>query len=125
MSVRWIKTLLIVAAIYDGVAGIVFLLAPATLFNMAGVVPPNHFGYVQFPALLLVIFAAMFLHASTDPAARREVLTYGMALKASYSGLVFWYAFHGGVPALWIPWAWADLGFLLLFFLAWRATARR
>jgi hypothetical protein len=29
-----------------------------------------------------------------------------------------------GVPAMWIPWAWADLVFLILFYLSWRYTGK-
>ena len=124
MSIRWIKLLLLVCGIYDLLLGAVVAIAPAAFFRIAGVTPPNHYGYVQFPALLLIIFGAMFLRAAADPVRRRDVIVYGMALKASYSGLVFWYELHGGVPALWIPWAWADLAFLLLFLVAWRTVSR-
>ena len=125
MTFLWIRILLIVCGVYDGLLGAVFLLLPATVFRMTGVVPPNHLGYVQFPALLLLIFAAMFFRAATNPAANRDVIAYGMALKASYFGLVFWYQFHGGIPALWVPWAWADVAFFLLFFVAWRSVVRK
>lgn len=123
MSVLPVKILLILCGLFDGFVGLVFTVMPATLFCIAGVTPPNHFGYVQFPALLLVIFAVMFFRAAADPVLRREVLLYGVALKASCAGLVFWYQFHGGVPILWIPWAWADALFLLLLLIGWRAMA--
>jgi hypothetical protein len=77
-------------------------------------------GYVQFPALLLILFGIMFLCIAGDPHRRYDWIPFGMGLKASYCGLVFWYQLHGGIPLLWIPWAWADLAFLLLFFAAWR-----
>ena len=125
MSLLWIRILLIVCGIYDGLLGLVVVVAPGALFQMFHVTPPNHYGYVQFSALMLILFGVMFLRAAADPVGRREFIVYGLALKASYSGLVFWYQFHGGVPKLWLPWAWADLGFLVLFFLAWRQTARQ
>lgn len=125
MTFTWIKVVLTLSGIYDGVIGLVFLFAPATLFRMTGVTPPNHFGYVQFPALLLILFGIMFLRAAADPVTRREALVYGMALKASYAGLVFWYQFHGGVPMLWVPFAWADAVFFVLFLIGWRQVARR
>jgi hypothetical protein len=125
MSMLWIRILLVVCGIYDALFGLFVVAAPGALFHLFGVTPPNHYGYVQFPALLLIIFGVMFLRTAADPVARREIIAYGMALKASYSGLVFWYQFHGGVPQLWIPWAWADLAFLVLFFAAWRQVARK
>jgi hypothetical protein len=124
MSIKWIKVLFAICALYDGLLGFVFLFIPAALYRIAGVVPPNHYGYVQFPALLLIVFGVMFLRIAADPVARREQMVYGMALKVSYFGLVFWYQVHGGVPSLWIPWAWSDVVFLLLFLMAWRQVSR-
>jgi hypothetical protein len=123
MSIFWIRIVLIASGIYDGLLGLAFLVAPATVFRLAAVTPPN-FGYIQFPALVLLIFAAMFLRIAADPVARREQILYGMALKASYFCVVFWYQLHGGIPTLWIPFAWADVAFFILFFAGWRSTAR-
>jgi hypothetical protein len=121
----WVKALFVISGIYDGLLGMVFLFAPAAVFRIASVVPPNHYGYVQFSALLLIIFGAMFFRIAADPVQWRGLILYGIALKASYCGLVLWYWFHGGIPMLWIPWAWADLGFLLLFFWAWKSVPQR
>lgn len=116
-----IKTLFVIAALYDGILGLAFVIAPMTIFAWYGVEPPNHPAYVQFPALLLLIFAAMFLAIARDPVKKRHLIPYGVALKASYSGLAFWYQTTAGIPAMWIPWAWLDLMFLLLFSYAWFA----
>ena len=124
MPIGLVRAVFVVGGIYDGILGLVFFLAPATVFRTAGVAPPNHFGYVQFPALLLLIFGIMFLRIAANPLARREQIVYGIALKASYLGLVFWYQFHGGVPMLWIPFAYADVAFLLLFAWAWKSISR-
>lgn len=120
-----IKFLFTIAALYDGILGLIFLLWPGLAFEMFEVVPPNHFGYVQFPAMLLLIFAAMFVRVAMDPVSNRFIMLYGVGLKASYSGLVFYYLATSGVPAMWVPWAWADLVFGVLFLWAWRATGAR
>ena len=116
----WIKPFFVFAAVYDGVLGLAFFLAPLQIFALYGVEPPNHLAYIQFPALLLITFAAMFLHIASNPARHRDLIPYGMALKVAYSGLAFWYEATEGIPAMWIPWAWADLGFLIAFVFAWR-----
>ncbi|MFP5237279.1 MAG: hypothetical protein ACLGSD_15380 [Acidobacteriota bacterium] len=123
MSFGWIKAFLVVSGIYDGVLGVVFFLIPATLYHFFAIAPPNHYAYVRFPALLLILFGAMFLRAAADPLGRRDVLLYGAGLKISYCAVVFWYEFRHAIPSIWIPFAWLDLAFLLLFLLAWRATA--
>ena len=85
MNTTMVKGLFIIAAIYDGVLGLLFLFAPGLAFEVFEVVPPNHFGYVQFPAILLLIFAAMFYRVAMDPVASRFIMLYGVVLKAGYS----------------------------------------
>lgn len=122
MTPSWIRPLFLVAALYDGVLGAASVAVPLTLFALFGVTPPNHVGYVQFPALLLLIFAAMFLRIAADPVANRGLMPYGISLKVVYSGLVFFHQATGGVPSMWVPWAWIDLMFLMLFVAAYRLT---
>ncbi len=123
MNETFIKPLFLIAALYDGVLGIAFLIAPGAIFAMYGVEPPNHMAYVQFPALLLLLFAIMFWRVAMDPRRNRDLILYGCGLKVAYSGLAFWYEITTGVPSMWIPWAWADLVWLLLFVLSWRHLA--
>jgi hypothetical protein len=115
MNARLISALFLLTALYDGVLGLVFLAAPSAVFQWADVPPPNHLGYVQFPAALLVIFGLMFLSVARDPFVHRDLMIYGILLKASYSGLVFWYWFTTGIPGLWKPFAVIDLVTAILF----------
>jgi len=125
MSLNWIKPLFLVAALYDGVLGLAFVIAPAGIFAMYGVTPPNHLAYVQFPALLLIVFAVMFYRIAMAPAENRELILYGCGLKLAYCALAFGYALSTGIPSMWIPWAWADLVFLGLFAKSWLDLGRR
>lgn len=125
MTRDWRTWLFYAAGVYDSVLGAAFLLFNARLFRAFQVMPPNHAGYVQFPALLLIIFGFMFFRIARDPVAHRDLIGYGIALKASYSGLVFWYDLTQGVPTMWIPWAWIDLAFLIMFVWAAKAPADR
>ena len=125
MIARWIKPFFIVSALYDGILGIAFLLFWAELYRHFAVTPPNHPAYVQFPALLLLIFAAMFLRIARDPLANRDLIFYGVALKVAYSGTAFWYAVTEHIPAMWLPFAWADLAFLALFLVAWKSLGSK
>ena len=124
MNAAWLKPFFVVSGLYDGILGIVFLLFWAAVYQHFGVTPPNHPAYVQFPALLLLIFAAMFFRIARDPLANRDLILYGIALKVAYSGTAFWYYFAEGIPAMWLPFAWTDLVFLVLFIVAWKSLAR-
>lgn len=118
--IRWIFAL---AAGYDGLVGCVTVFAPAWLFARFAVTPPNHYGYVQFPGALLIVFAAMFIAIAADPVAKRLLIPYGIALKVAYVGIVTYYWVRGGVPAMWKPFAIADTVMIVLF--AWAYVALR
>jgi hypothetical protein len=113
------RILFVIAAIYDGVLGVVFLARPLLAFRLFDVTPPNHVGYVQFPAALLIVFALMFLAIARQPVDRRHLIPYGIGLKLAYCGVVFWHWSRTGIPDMWKPFALADLVFLALFAWAW------
>ena len=125
MNEKLIKTLFLIAALYDGILGLAFLIAPAEIFAMYEVEPPNHMSYVQFPAFLLIIFAVMFYRISVDPVRNRELILYGCGLKVAYCSLVLVYEVTTGISSMWIPWAWADLIFLVLVVLSWRGLGQQ
>jgi hypothetical protein len=114
---RFIKALFLIAALYDGALGAVFLFVPAWLYRVADITPPNHWAYVQFPAALLLIFGLMFAAIAANPLENRKLIPYGIMLKAAYCGVTFWYWNAQGIPGLWKPFAVADLvmGFLFLW----------
>ena len=125
MKETWIRPFFLLAAAYDGVLGIAFIIAPGSIFAMYGVEPPNHMAYVQFPAMLLILFAIMFYRIAMDPVRNRDLILYGCGLKIAYCSLAFWYMFTTGIPPMWVPWAYADLVFLALFILSWRSIGAR
>ena len=121
MSQLWIKRFYILAGLYDGILGIAFLFFPVAIFAFYGIEPPNHMAYVQFPAMLLIVFAVMFFRVAANPVKNRELILYGCGLKISYCSMALWYGLTTGIPSMWIPWAWADVVFLLLFVLTWKS----
>ena len=117
-TTRPIAGLFLVAALYDGLLGAAFLVAPGQIYQQAGVTPPNHWAYVQFPGALLLVFTWMFLAIARDPVANKNMIIYGILLKVSYCGIAFWYWFSAGIPGLWKPFALIDLVMGGLFVLA-------
>ena len=112
------------AAAYDGLLGGIFLISPMCIFEHFEVTPPNHAGYVQFPAMLLIIFAILFVNIARNPVANRSLILYGILLKVAYCSVVFYYWFTSGIPIIWKPFAICDLVFIALFILSWRSLCR-
>lgn len=115
---KWISPLFWLAAAYDGLLGLLFLAAPASVFERFQVTPPNHLGYVQFPAALLLIFALMFVAVARNPFSNRGLIVYGILLKVAYSGLAAYYWATTDIPVIWKPFMWIDLAMLVLFAIA-------
>ncbi len=124
MGNNTIKALFIVAGLYDGILGFAFLFYSTPIFEFAQIPLPPHPGYVQFPALLLVVFALMFFRIAANPGHCRELILYGVGLKIAYCGTIFWHHITAGLPQMWLPFAWADLVFLVLFLLAWKSLGQ-
>lgn len=111
----WISILYYVSAAYDGILGLAFLALPLSLYNWFATSPPNHLGYIHFPAALLIVFALMFINIARQPLRNRNLIPYGILLKISYCAVVFWHWFTAGVPEMWKPFAIFDTLFMLLF----------
>jgi hypothetical protein len=119
-----ISWLFYVGFLYDAVLGAAFLWFGSRLFDWYQVPPPNHPGYIQFPAGLLLVFALMFLAVARNPLANRNLIPYGILLKVCYCAVVFGHWLTAGIPGMWKPWAILDLAFALLFLWAYFALGR-
>ena len=115
--------LFIIAALYDGLLGLGFLFSADALFDRFQVTPPNHFGYVHFPAALLLVFGIMYLAIAVNPQGNRNLIPYGMLLKFSYCSVTGYHWLTTGLPAMWKPFIFYDLIFLVLF--AWAYISLR
>jgi hypothetical protein len=81
---------------------------------------PDHWGYIQFGSLILIIFGATFFLVARDPIANRNLMPFGMLLKVSYTGLVLYNWITTDCPTLFKPFAVIDGVMFLLFFLAYQ-----
>ena len=124
MNLPTIRALFAMAALYDGALGTAFVVAPSVLFSRFDITPPNHLGYVQFPAALLLVFALMFLHIARDPRKHAPLIPYGMLLKVAYCSVAFVYWLSEDIPWIWKPFALIDLAMLALFAWAWQSLKR-
>jgi hypothetical protein len=124
MSVKSVKTLLLVAAVYDIVAGLVFALCYRPIYERFGVDLPNHAGYVQLSALFVFVFGIGFYIASRDPVRNLGIILMGILMKASFVLVVFYNTYATSSPQLYIPFAAADAVFMLLFWVAYRSVRK-
>jgi hypothetical protein len=118
-----IRPLFVLAGLYDFVIGLTFLFFGSRLFDSAGVPQPNHWGYIQFGSLMLMIFGLMFFTIARDPVANRNLIPYGILLKLSYSGLATYYWVTTDCPTLFKPFAVIDVVMLILFWMAYNSIA--
>ena len=125
MNAPLVRLLFVIAALYDGILGLLFLIAPLWMFQHFEITPPNHVGYVQFPAALLIIFALMFVNIARDPMRNRTLILYGILLKVAYCGVAFAHWATTDIPWVWKPFAIIDLVMLVLFAVAWKQLAAR
>ncbi len=114
------RVLFCLAGLYDGILGLAFLLLSPSIYRWCAITPPNHYGYVEFPAALLIVFALMFFAVASDPVGNRNLIPYGILLKASYCTIVFLYWARSGLPDLWKPFAVFDAAWGLYFAWEWR-----
>ena len=122
---RLVALLFGTAAAYDGILGLAFLVFPLALYRRFNVPPPNHWGYVEFSAAMLIIFALLFISVARHPRASSNLIPYGILLKVSYCAIVFGHWLTQGIPDMWKPLAFADAVFALLFLWAYVVLGRR
>jgi hypothetical protein len=121
---RTVRVLFVVSALYDGLLGAIFLLAGDSLFQWFAVTPPNHPGYVQFPAALLIVFAVMFMAIAVNPVKNRNLIPYGILLKVSYCSVISFHWLTDGIPNMWKPFCLYDIAFIVAFVWAWAALGK-
>lgn len=126
MNLNGIRVLFAIAALYDFIIGLTFLIRGPQLFDATGVPQPNHWGYIYFGSLMLMIFGLMFAAVAWRPARNRDLICYGILLKLSYVGLVgfYWFGTANGIPWLFKPFFFIDLIMLVLFVMACFAIGR-
>ncbi len=122
-TTRSTRILFLIAALYDGLLGLAFLFVPSLVFELVNVSPPNHLGYVHFPAALLLVFTWMFVDIAQNPHERIRLIRYGILLKVSYCGVIFYHWLGEGLPTIWKPFAIMDLIFIVLFIWAYRTLS--
>jgi hypothetical protein len=115
MSIKGIKTVFLIAALYDIILGIVFGLFFKLVYNSFGTELPNHAGYIQLAAAYIFTFGIGFYLVYKDPVRNQAIITLGVLMKLLFVVIVLGHLLIDAVPAFYIPFALLDIVFLLLF----------
>lgn len=118
-----IAPLFIAAALYDGLLGLAGIAAPAWVYAQLNMPLPEHLGYVQLPALLMIVLAFAFIAIARDPRGNKNLIWYGVMVKVAFCLVAFGHYFFGTIPAMFLPFAIVDLVFIGLFIWVERALA--
>ncbi len=124
MTLPAVRLLFVIAGFYDFVIGLAFLFLGSRLFDASGVPQPAHWAYIQFGALMLMVFGIMFCAVAYHPVANRNLIPYGILLKFSYTGLCAYYWITTDCPMLFKPFAVIDAIMLVLFFIVYKKLPR-
>jgi len=123
-ELKAISAIFYFSSAYDLVLGVIFLLVAPWFFRVFVVEPPNHWGYIHFPAMMLILFGIMFFQIAENPRSNRNLIPYGCLLKASYCFVVAFHTFlSGSMPDMWKPFGIADFMMLLGFLWAYKKLA--
>jgi hypothetical protein len=124
MSLKAIKTLFWVAAVYDFVLGFVFGLFYPLIYARFGVELPNHPGYVQLSAMFIFIIGVGFYLVARNPRENRQIVLLGILMKIGFCLVVFSHLVFGTVPPIYVPFAILDFLFLVSFLPAYAALRK-
>jgi hypothetical protein len=120
------RAFFLVAGLYDLLLGLAFLLAGEPILDAIGMELPPHSAYIQLAAVFVLVQGLSYLLVYLDAWSNLGIVRVGVAYKAGYSGLAFYYLAIGQLPsAFFIPWAILDLGFMVGFLVFLRAATSR
>jgi len=123
VSSSW-RAFFLVAAIYDMLLGAAFVVLGEQILRTIGMELPPHIAYIQLAAVFIFVQGLGYWLVYRDPVGNLGIVRVGIAYKAAYAGLAFWYLVIGALPSIFfIPWAIIDLLFLVGFVLFLRAAA--
>lgn len=124
MSLKAIKILFRIAALYDLVLGLVFGLFYQLIYARFGVEFPNHPGYVQLSAMFIFIIGVGFSLVAQNPRENRQIILLGILMKIGFCMVVFSHWALDTIPPIYIPFAVLDFVFLVSFLPAYAALRK-
>ena len=116
----WIPVLFIFVGCVELVTGSLFILLPEQIFQLTGIERISALEYIQFPALLIMVFGLMMFAVAKDPERNRNLIPYICLFKAALISVVIFNCLTKGLAWLWISFACFDIAYLIGFLLAYK-----
>ena len=111
-----IRSALLIGAIYDGLLGLVFLLAARPVMEALGVPMPDNPIYLQLAAGLIAIMGLLQFYAWRDLERNADIIRVLIAFKGFFVLLAGWSYFNGNLPSpVFGVFALIDIAFLIAF----------
>lgn len=118
------RTFFLVAALYDIILGAVFFFGFGVIFSALGIESPNNNSYAHLTAGFVFTQGLGYWFVYQDPSRNEGIVKVGLAYKAIFAGLGFFYFAIGQLlHPIFLVFAVADLAFLVGFWLFLRARA--
>lgn len=119
---RWMRTVLIMAAVYNIAWGLFVVICPSLPFQWAGMEPPNYLSLWQCIGMIVGVYGVGYAIAASDPVRHWPIVLVGLLGKVCGPIGFVWSASRGELP--WIAgltiltndliW-WIPFGLILLF----------
>ncbi|MBN2057827.1 MAG: hypothetical protein JW782_03420 [Candidatus Saganbacteria bacterium] len=115
MSFLWIRLLFAFVGCVEFVTGLSFIFLTEQVFAWTGIARITHLEYIQFPALLIMVFGLMMFAVARDPRANRRLIPYISFFKVALIGVVLYNWLTKGLSWLWLSFMWFDIVYLIGF----------
>jgi hypothetical protein len=122
MSLKTIKVIFLLTAIFNFVLGAGLGLFFREINEWSDLQLPNHPAYMQLPSLFVFVFGIGMLFVVYDPLGNRSIMLLGVLMKTSYAVVILGNSFFHTMPLLHVAVAGCDLVHALLFLAAYLAT---
>lgn len=115
-SLRFYRGVFFVAALYDLILGVAFLLLYPWIYGLLGIPLPTEPAYLQMAAAFVVVQGIMYVLVYRDMERNRDLILVGAIYKAAYAVVSLYHLGVGDLPhGLFAVFGVLDIGFMILF----------
>jgi len=116
----WIPLLFTFVGCVEFVVGLSFIFLPNQIFALSQIAPIARLEYIQFPALLIMVFGWMMWNVAARPKENANLIPYISLFKVAFIGVVLFTWLTAGASPLWVIFTLFDIAYLIGFIFAYR-----